>query len=439
MQDIFAKKYGYSIDFQNYKDYTFDEIISYFKTDPILSSISNDDVKSLIENANLMNSEILKDDSKKLILLCSKYGALKCFRFLRSNGAEINKFCLDASINCGNNEILNECLQYQDPNNETLKQVIKGNNLDLFISIYHKIGGDVHQIIKLAAEYINLPVFLYGIFSATNISITDAVKFGIPLLIEDIISVFPNVNLNDSRTILPLSAAAQKNCAQTALKLIELGADIDMKDNNGSPLHYAAENNSVETLEVLLNAGANKEILDNWKWTPLINAARNDNVEAAEKLAKAGANMDYQDNSGRTALMHAAMHRNAKVASKLLELGAKHEIINKSQENALMIAIRYHCNEIAEKLLQFGPNIEQKDAGGCTILTIAVKFGNTFVVDKLLEKGVNLEAIDNNGNTPLYYALRQSNGLEGKLLEHGAKMENVKQENPKPSQASDED
>ena len=61
----------------------------------------------------------------------------------------------------------------------------------------------------------------------------------------------------------PLHDAAEQNSVDVARLLIERGADIDAKDNNGStPLHYAAVENSFDVARLLIDSGANTDGID---------------------------------------------------------------------------------------------------------------------------------------------------------------------------------
>lgn len=65
-------------------------------------------------------------------------------------------------------------------------------------------------------------------------------------------------------------AAASRNYSRVLGLLIQLGADIDARDNIGqTPLHVAVANGSLEAISVLLSAGASTSLIDNAKCTPL--------------------------------------------------------------------------------------------------------------------------------------------------------------------------
>ncbi|CAL4065540.1 unnamed protein product [Meganyctiphanes norvegica] len=68
----------------------------------------------------------------------------------------------------------------------------------------------------------------------------------------------------------PLIAATEHGHLSTVEALVDLGADITIKDKNGdTALHWAARKNETDITQVLLRAGANPRELNNNGTTPL--------------------------------------------------------------------------------------------------------------------------------------------------------------------------
>jgi len=100
--------------------------------------------------------------------------------------------------------------------------------------------------------------------------------------------------------ILGIKTLTQADLAYAAL-VIEIGADINLKDNRGhSPLHHAAIYGKIEIVKILLQAGAKLDIQDNDGRSPLHRAARNGKIGILKILIDAGAKLDIQDNEGET-------------------------------------------------------------------------------------------------------------------------------------------
>ncbi|MGC8924180.1 MAG: ankyrin repeat domain-containing protein, partial [Candidatus Micrarchaeia archaeon] len=73
--------------------------------------------------------------------------------------------------------------------------------------------------------------------------------------------------------------------------LIENGADVNAKDNDGwTPAHWATRNGHLEPLKVLIENGADVNSKDKYDWTPF-DLAKTDEIkqilkEAMEKKVK---------------------------------------------------------------------------------------------------------------------------------------------------------
>ena len=70
--------------------------------------------------------------------------------------------------------------------------------------------------------------------------------------------------------------------------LKEMGADISAKEEDeGTPMHWAAENGHVGAIMALKEAGADVLAKDADGWTPMHRAARNEHVGAIKALKEA--------------------------------------------------------------------------------------------------------------------------------------------------------
>ena len=140
-----------------------------------------------------------------------------------------------------------------------------------------------------------------------------------------------------------LLAAASANDMATVRLLLEKGADVNVKDPNGStPLIYAAANGNTRLIEVLLAKGAGVHAVTNaaiggqvkhgaiamGSLTPLLAAATYGSPEILKQLLDAGAGIDDRDVRGMTPLMLAVTSDSADPRSVrlLLDRGANPKI-----------------------------------------------------------------------------------------------------------------
>ena len=158
-----------------------------------------------------------------------------------------------------------------------------------------------------------------------------------------------------------LMKAAWRGREKTAKQLLEHGADVNAKNNDGrtalmvaasSALMSASSERCEKTVKLLLEHGADVNAKNNDGRTALMEAVgwriENNN---AKLLLEHGADVNAKDNSGGTALMKAASAGHEKNATLLLEHGADADLRNAAGMTALMIA-RANMNWGLEQLLR---------------------------------------------------------------------------------------
>jgi ankyrin repeat protein len=104
----------------------------------------------------------------------------------------------------------------------------------------------------------------------------------------------------------PLNLAAGQGNEELLLLLLKYGADIETCDSGITPLHTACVENRFNTAILLLERGADIESTVRGGVTPLISATVKGNLKMVEFILSKGANVDATDNDGSTALLLAA-------------------------------------------------------------------------------------------------------------------------------------
>jgi len=182
-----------------------------------------------------------------------------------------------------------------------------------------------------------------------------------------------------------LHKAARRGDLQRVKSLVEKGADVNTRDNDGeTPLHEAASEGYLEVARFLVERGADVNAKDNHGLTPLHAAASEGYPEIAQLLVEKGANITVRDNDGLTPLHLAAVFGHLEVARFLVEKGA---------------------------------DVNAKDNHGLTPLHAAALFGHLEVARFLLEAGADPTLRDEWGRTPADLAREQGFGGVAKLLE----------------------
>lgn len=118
----------------------------------------------------------------------------------------------------------------------------------------------------------------------------------------------------------PLMVAAKKGDLEAVRNLIQTGADVNARNQNGSTaLTYALRNSgsSVQTINLLASAGADVNMADREGYTVLMRAAQAGDLDAVRLLLAAGAKQDLRNHAGETALSLALSERHADVVAVL--------------------------------------------------------------------------------------------------------------------------
>ncbi|XCA36459.1 MAG: ankyrin repeat domain-containing protein [Wolbachia endosymbiont of Armadillidium vulgare] len=173
-------------------------------------------------------------------------------------------------------------------------------------------------------------------------------------------------------------------------------------------LHLVVEAGNKEAVEVLLNKGADVNMINRNGKAPLYYAARSGRKEIVDVLLnnRADVNMGAVDVIGRTVntpLHLAAEFGHKEVAEVLLNNGANVNMTDEIERAPLHYAAKFGHKEVAEVLLNNGANVNMIDETGGTPLHCAARSGYEGVAEVLLNNGANVNMIDKAEKTPLHY------------------------------------
>ncbi|EAY22927.1 hypothetical protein TVAG_076740 [Trichomonas vaginalis G3] len=180
-----------------------------------------------------------------LLELCCYHGAVDCFKLLRTKfNSEITQKCLQLSFLGGNQEIMSECLKYQQPNKYCMEYAIISHNIDFVTFLMNEFNIKIK--LKRCVWFNNLDAFLVY-YDQTN-DVQDcfvySIRFGILSLCEYFLLHGANINDKGILQESPLHYATTYNRKEIAELLISHGACINQKDYfQRTPIHVAAENN----------------------------------------------------------------------------------------------------------------------------------------------------------------------------------------------------
>ncbi len=244
----------------------------------------------------------------------------------------------------------------------------------------------------------------------------------------------------DLATFLRRLAEAQPEQAAAMLDAME---DINAATGREhiTAMHAAVAYNRLDILAMLLQRGANTELMMRPGLTPLAAAAMKNDTDAISLLLKHGAQLNYHTTGGVSALKLACAKGNLDAAQVLLAHGADpvpadsegHTALTLAQEHAgenrvvlmqmllehgaspdgcvgedgwspLMTAVVSHDIPAASLLLDYGASVDTTGEAGSTPLMMAAGYGYTALVQHLLEHGANVTRQDGDGNDALDHA-----------------------------------
>lgn len=322
----------------------------------IYRAIMDDDIELFItfieredfDKQKLLTSEFYPPSNKgySYLELCCYHGAVGCFKLLRTKfNSEITEDCLNLSFLGANQEIMNECLKFQKPTEESMGMAIMSHNIDFVFYLLNEHGIKI-DLSQCSRAY-NVEVFLAHLDSTNDIN--------------GCFNASPIFNL------LPLTEY-----------LFSLGADIDTKgEYDDDALHLSAQYNCAEIAEFLISQGADLNANNRFNQSPIFECCFLDSAETAQVLISHGAKLNLTDNIyGETSLHKAAGSNCVKVAKILLENGENANAKEKHGKTPLHVAAEHNYTEIAELLLSHGADINAKDNEGKTPLKYADENNN---------------------------------------------------------------
>ncbi|EAY22427.1 hypothetical protein TVAG_379060 [Trichomonas vaginalis G3] len=437
------KEYGKSLDKNNleknfkrysWKDFSLDihqkytiyEAIMHDNKEQFISIAENND----FDEKQLLSSEFYPENNNRytLLELCCYYGAVDCFKFIRTKfDSIITTKCLELSFLGGNPEIMHECLKTCYPNEKCMTNAIISHNIDFVTFLMNEYELAIN--IEECQRYHNIQAFLvyYDCINMNDINdcYIQSINFNHIGIIEKILFLGADINAKTKSGGTVLYFVLQRKLNILAEFLLSRGISINAKDNGGlTALHLSMKLQNKSIMEFLLSHGADVNIGDNFGLTCLHNAVWNNNKEIAELLLSNGANVDAKESMGLTALHYAAMNNYQELVNLLASHGAELNAKDDNGKTALISAAEWNRKETMELLITLGADINSKDNNGKTPLMAAAEWDRIETIDFLIAHGADVKAKDNKGKTALNYAASRKNRNTIKAL-------NEKDHNPR--------
>ena len=242
-------------------------------------------------------------------------------------------------------------------------------------------------------------------------------------------------NRINSRRDSAMSLALDKASDEIIRMLVTHGGDVNVPDRRtgSTALIAAVQGGAGSRVKMLLELGANADVVDSTGSAPLILAARMNALFIIGLLLEYGASTNAQDNEGVSALMEAVQsfdspQRRAAMVSALLSKPINLNLQDHEGNTALMYLISEHGDdslELMQRLIDAGSNIHLTDTDGNTALMMAAYNGYTGCVQVLLRNNgaVDITVRSREGQTALSLARNEEireilrKAMMGQILE----------------------
>lgn len=167
-------------------------------------------------------------------------------------------------------------------------------------------------------------------------------------------------------------------------------------------MHMASRKGHLALVQLLCEAGADKDAATELGWTPLILAAHAGHCDVMRFLCEVGADKEKQSHDGQTPLFMASRKGHVAGVALLCEAGA-----DTDRALPLHAAVDSGHVEVVRLLCGAGASTNAADEQGWTSLHVASKGGHLDCVQLLCGAGAQKDAEADRGWTPLHWAAHE--------------------------------
>ena len=152
--------------------------------------------------------------------------------------------------------------------------------------------------------------------------------------------------------LTPLHQAILRKRPEAAAILLEAGADPDvLTPGSQSSLHLAIERGLIETAQMLLQRGVDASVRDSQGWTALHLAAARNRIQIVKMMLNHGVDPNYLSAAGGTPLHEAAVSGDEDMIRMLLDADIDPNTVSQTGKTAWDIAVEYQ-NAAAQNILR---------------------------------------------------------------------------------------
>lgn len=224
-------------------------------------------------------------------------------------------------------------------------------------------SGDVDKVLQLLAMGVDPNHKFEHHNNDTPLHV--ASEAGFPLLVHSLVQAGASIDLVNNNLYTPIMLAVEKKHISVVQYLLMAHAQLNVKSEEGMTcLHLAACGGNIFLCKLILeNAGHKINVQDEGGWTPLVWAAEHKNYGIAKLLLDRGADANIVDKEKNIALHWAAFSGCVEIAQTLLDWGCSVNAVNEHGDTPLHIAAREDNYECVVLLLARGASTAMKNYG----------------------------------------------------------------------------
>ena len=275
--------------------------------------------------------------------------------------------------------------------------------LDIFAAVEHR---DIETLAKILEESPGQIEKIDGMANGYT-PLHMAVWNGDVKIVEFLLGKGADVNARSTRTGMrsPIFRAVN-DVAMTSL-LLGYGASVCMEDNQRrTPLHAAVENGSgIDVVRLLLDAGANPNVIDDRGISPLYLACEQGYPDIAGLLIRTGADINQRNHEGISPVEIAINTRHVDTAEFLIRKGCE-VFVKRSGFGLMHASASIGSVKLGRLLMNKGVPLDDAGNSGRTPLHLAVQNGHLSFCRFLLKHGARVGIEDKAGFTPLELAMQ---------------------------------
>ncbi len=288
---------------------------------PLLTACANNKtefIKALLDanaNPNLAGKSGLEATP---LMQAAGFNNVEILKILIANGAQVNQLDInkDHALNWATYYGHLQAMELLIKNGADLELISKhGKAVDVGFRLWH-----ADSIAAVFRKYMNLEKI-----DKKSTSLISAVKANDVEEVSKLIKKSANVNAKDELGTPVVNFAVENGYLKITAALVDAGANVNVLNRVGqAPIALAARFGKTDIVKLLVENGADPNMTgQHYRLTPLIGGAINGSVEIAELLVKSGADINVTDSVNGGAPLHWALfYRHSDFATLMVKRGA---------------------------------------------------------------------------------------------------------------------